>query len=196
MGIAHRAHLMTSAEPSSKRDARSAAYTIGHSTRAIDELLDLLAENGVRLLVDVRRFPGSRRYPHFGREALAAALAERGIGYRHEPDLGGRRAPGPRSPNTAWRVAGFRGYADHMATPAFRDALARVEDSAARMPTAVLCAEAVPWRCHRQLIADARVSDGIEVRHILGRGQVERHRLHPSARRTPSGDLVYPGPPG
>ncbi|HEY3121309.1 MAG TPA: DUF488 domain-containing protein [Vicinamibacteria bacterium] len=185
---------MTSAEPSSKRDARQAAYTIGHSTRGIDEFVDLLAENGVRLLVDVRRFPGSRRYPHFSGEPLAAALAQRGIGYRHEPDLGGRREADPRSPNTAWRVAAFRGYADHMATPVFRDALARVEDSAARMPTAILCAEAVPWRCHRQLIADALVSDGIEVRHILGRGQVQPHRIHPAAQRTLAGHLEYPGP--
>ncbi|HEV8255200.1 MAG TPA: DUF488 domain-containing protein [Vicinamibacteria bacterium] len=184
---------MTSAGPSSKACATIIAYTIGHSTRAIDELVDLLKENGIRLLVDVRRFPGSRRYPHFGREALAAALGKSGIGYRHEPDLGGRREPAPRSPNTAWRVAGFRGYADHMATTVFQDALGRVKAAAARQPTAVLCAEALPWRCHRQLVADALVADGFEVRHIMGRGQVQPHALHPAAQRTLAGHLVYPG---
>jgi uncharacterized protein (DUF488 family) len=184
---------MTSVETSSKPDATIIAYTIGHSTRGLDEFLDLLKENGIRLVIDVRRFPGSRRYPHFGREALAAALARSGVAYEHEGDLGGRREPAPRSPNTAWRVAGFRGYADYMATPAFKEALERVKAAAARQPTAVLCAEAVPWRCHRQLVADALSADGIEVRHILGRGQVQPHALNAAAQRTLEGHLVYPG---
>jgi uncharacterized protein (DUF488 family) len=169
-------------------------FTLGHSTRTSEELLDLPSENGVTLLVDVRRFPASRRHPQFGKEALAASLATRAISYLHEPDLGGRRATKADSPNTAWRVDAFRGYADHMATPAFQAALARLIDAGASRPTAILCAEAVPWRCHRRLIADALVARGIEVRHILGKGRVDRHELHPDARVLPAGGLVYPAP--
>jgi len=131
-------------------------FTIGHSTRAIGELLALLAEHGIETLIDVRRFPGSRRHPQFSREALAASLAAAGIEYVHEPDLGGRRQPRPDSPNTAWRVAAFRGYADYMDSEPFAAALARLLRSAARSRTVILCAEAVPWRCHRRLIADRR----------------------------------------
>ena len=168
-------------------------YTIGHSTRSIGELVALLEESGIRRLLDVRRFPGSRRHPQFARDALSAALAERGIAYGHEPDLGGMREPRPDSPNTAWRVAAFRGYADHMASPEFRAALGRVRAAAAGERVAVMCAEAVPWRCHRQLVADALVAAGDEVRHVLGPGDVRPHALHPSARPTAEGLLVYPG---
>ena len=124
-------------------------YTIGHSTRSIEDLVELLRENAVGLLVDIRRYPVSRRYPHFTGPALAASLSQGGIEYRHEADLGGHRVPRPGSPNIGLRAAAFRGYADHMATPAFRAALARVEDAAASRPTAVMCAEADPRRCHR-----------------------------------------------
>src|SRR6185295_8246212 len=134
-------------------------FTIGHSTRAIEELLELLAEHGVRVLVDVRRYPASRRHPQFSREALAASLARAGIEYVHEPDLGGRRAARPDSQHTAWRVEAFRGYADHMETPEFKAALERLQRRAAETPTAILCAEAVPWRCHRRLISDAPAQD-------------------------------------
>ena len=171
-------------------------YTLGHSTRTAGELIALLAEHGIAELVDVRRFPGSRRHPQFAREALAANLAEAGIGYRHEPDLGGRRNPRPDSPNTAWRNVGFRGYADHMATPEFREALQRLLAQACATPTAVLCAEAVPWRCHRNLLADAAVAEGTEVRHLLAPGQSTVHQLHPAARPLPGGGLVYPDPGG
>ena len=166
--------------------------TIGHSTRALAELLALLAEFEVTMLVDVRRFPGSRRYPHFGGPALARSLAGAGIGYAHEPDLGGRRDPAPGSPNTAWRVAAFRGYADHMATPEFRAGLERVIARSEKGRPVIMCAEAVPWRCHRQLIADALVARGVAVRHILGPGQERAHELNPSARPDPDGVLVYP----
>jgi len=167
-------------------------FTLGHSTRSAEELIALLQEAGVELLVDVRRFPGSRRHPQFGREALAAALAAAGIEYRHAPDLGGRRSPRPDSPNTAWRVAAFRGYADYMDSPEFQAALSRLAAAAAERPTAILCAEAVPWRCHRRLIADALVARGVPVVHLLAPGRREPHALHPDARPLPGGRLVYP----
>jgi uncharacterized protein (DUF488 family) len=167
-------------------------FTLGHSTRSAEEVIALLKEAGVERLVDVRRFPGSRRHPQFGREALAAALAAAGIEYRHAPDLGGRRSPRPDSPNTAWRVAAFRGYADYMDAPEFQAALSRLAAAAAERPTAILCAEAVPWRCHRRLIADALVAHGIPVVHLLAPGRREPHALHPDARPLPGGRLVYP----
>lgn len=166
-------------------------YTVGHSTRRIEELVELLRAAGVRLLVDVRRFPVSRRYPHFSGPALAASLAEAGIDYRHEVDLGGHREPRPDSPNTVWRAAAFRGYADHMASPRFAAALARLEEAAGARPTAILCAEADPARCHRQMIADALVGRGAQVMHLLGPGRMESHGLHPAARITPRGGIVY-----
>ena len=170
-------------------------HTVGHSTRTAEELLALLAGAGVKTLVDVRRFPGSRRHPQFGSAALAAALDAKGIAYVHEPDLGGRRHPRPDSPNTAWRVAGFRGYADHMASQEFARALARVKTAAGEGAVAVLCAEAVPWRCHRQLIADALTASGVTVLHLIARGDVRAHALHPAARPAANGVLVYPGDP-
>jgi len=172
--------------------AAPVVLTIGHSTRAFEELLALLREHDVTTLVDVRRFPGSRRHPQFNAPALGRALEEAGLAYVHEPDLGGRREPRADSPNTAWRLASFRGYADHMATAAFRDALERVRARATRGRPAVMCAEALPWRCHRQLIADALVARGTPVTHILGPGQVRVHELNPSARVSPDGRVVYP----
>ena len=171
-------------------------YTIGHSTREVGELVGLLRAHGVGQVVDVRRYPGSRRHPQFAQAALAAALEAAGIAYRHEPELGGRRAARRDSPNTAWRSAGFRGYADHMGTPAFQTALARLIEVAHARSSAILCAEALPWRCHRQLIADALVARGEEVGHILGPSRVDPHRLSPHAQVLPSGLLRYPaGPP-
>lgn len=172
----------------------AAVYTVGHSTRSIEDLLALLGENGVRLLVDVRRYSVSRRYPHFTGDALAASLADAGIAYRHERDLGGHREPRPGSPNTALRAAAFRGYADHMATAPFRAALARLEDEAGSRRTVILCAEADPARCHRQLVADALVARGTRVLHILGPGRVEAHVVHPAARTTTDGTIVYGRP--
>jgi len=167
-------------------------FTVGHSTRAQAELIAMLKEAGVALLVDVRRFPGSRRHPQFGKERLRAALAAEGIGYRHEPDLGGRREPRADSPNTAWRVATFRGYADHMASGEFRAALDRLLTEPLR--AAVMCAEALPWKCHRQLIADALVARGVEVVHLLAPGRRQPHVLHPAAVAGPESILVYPRP--
>jgi uncharacterized protein (DUF488 family) len=175
-------------------------FTVGHSTRSIEELLGLLAEHGIETLIDVRRFPGSRRHPQFSREALAASLAAAGIEYLHEPDLGGRRQPAPDSPNTAWRVAAFRGYADHMDSEAFAAALDRLLRTAARSPSVILCAEAMPWRCHRRLIADAATVAGAEVLHVLGPGRADRHELDGNARviggHAPArARLVYDGSP-
>lgn len=172
-------------------------YTIGHSTRSLDEFLALLRAHGIARLVDVRRFPGSRRYPHFARDALASSLATAGVEYVHEAELGGRReaAASESSPNRAWRSASFRAYADHMASPSFKAALARVLAAAAERPTAVMCAEAVPWRCHRQLIADAAVARGWRVVHIMDGGRADEHELRPEARVLDDGTVVYPGPP-
>ena len=169
-------------------------WTVGHSTREADEFLELLASHGVELLVDVRRYPASRRHPHFGREPLAAALERAGLDYRHEEALGGRRSGRADSPNGAWRSAGFRAYADHAATDDFRSALERLVARARRRPTAVMCAEAVPWRCHRRILADHLVARGHEVRHILGPERAPAHELHPRARPTDDGTLIYPPP--
>ncbi len=166
-------------------------YTVGHSTRTIEELLTLLAEPGIELLVDVRRFPGSRRHSHFAREALAASLAGAGIGYGHAAALGGHREPRPDSPNSGWRNRSVRGYADHMQGPEFAAALEELLAAATGRPTAVLCAEAVPWRCHRNLLADAATVRGWEVVHLLGPGSSRVHELNPLAVARPEG-LTYP----
>lgn len=167
-------------------------FTIGHSTRTLAEFVALLHAHGIRGLVDVRRYLGSRRYPHCSREALARSLPALGIHYVHAPELGGRRTPRADSPNGAWRSASFRAYADHMDEPAWQAALARVLEAAAAEPTAVMCAEAVPWRCHRQLIADAVVARGGGVSHVLGMNRAEPHALNEHARVDAAGRLRYP----
>ena len=169
----------------------SGLFTVGHSTRTSDELLAVLRAAGIEEVVDVRRFPASRRFPQFGREPLARALLAAGIAYAHEEDLGGRRTPRRDSPNTFWRVEGFRGYADHMATPAFAAALDRVLEKARARRVAVMCAEALPSRCHRQLVADAAVVRGVAVTHLIAPGRSEPHVLHPAARESGQGALVY-----
>jgi uncharacterized protein (DUF488 family) len=168
-------------------------WTIGHSTRSANEFLALLREHGIRQLIDVRRFPGSRLHPQFNREALAALLEENGIRYRHAPELGGRRHARDDSVNTAWQHAGFRGYADHMASAEFAGGLERLLEDAAAQPSAMMCAEAVPWQCHRNLLADALVARGHDVVHILGPVQSQAHTLNPAARPSPDGTLIYPG---
>jgi uncharacterized protein (DUF488 family) len=163
---------------------------VGHGARTIEAFLDLLREGSVELVVDVRTSPGSRRHPHFGKDALAGSLGARDIGYRWEPDLGGFRTPDPRSPHTALRHDAFRGYADHMATQPFRAALARVIEAAAEFRPAVMCSESVWWRCHRRLIADALVTRGCRVQHLLDGPRLEGHRLTSEARVEGS-ELVY-----
>lgn len=159
----------------------SAVYTIGHSTRSIEDFLALLTREQIELLADIRTFPVSRRYPHFNSENLAAALRAAGIEYRHLPGLGGRRAPRKNSENTLWRNAGFRGYADYMETDEFRSALQEVISLSSTRRVAIMCAEAVPWRCHRNLVSDALVAAGIPVKHIMD-GKLSDHTLTPFAR--------------
>ncbi len=150
-------------------------FTIGHSTRSHDELLSLLGEAGVRTLVDVRASPSSRRHPQFNRAALTSWLPGAGIGYVPLSQLGGRRAPSPESLNGGWREPGFRGYADYMSSPEFAAGLVRLELLACAQPTAIMCAEAVWWRCHRRLIADALTVRGWRVGHLgIGAG----HAIH------------------
>ncbi len=139
-----------------------------------DELVALLRAHGVEAIADVRRFPGSRRLPHFNAEALRAAL---GTAYQHFPELGGRRSRVPGSPNGGWEVAAFQGYADHMASEEFARGLQRLEAWAAERSVAVMCAEAPWWRCHRRLLADALLVRGWEVRHILGAREAAAHEL-------------------
>jgi uncharacterized protein (DUF488 family) len=167
-------------------------YTIGHSTRSAEEFLGLLHQAGALLLADVRAFPSSRRHPQFNGPALAEYLRGAGIGYRHLGGLGGRRSPVPGSPNGGWHETAFRGYADHMATPEFQAALADLEAAARETPTAIMCAEAVWWRCHRRLIADALVVRGWRVEHLgIGDGRAV-HELTDFAVVGPNHTLTYP----
>lgn len=165
------------------RDLR-VVHTIGHSTRAIETFCALLEAHAIDRVVDVRRWPASRRHPQFGRESLIRSLASRGIEYTWRQDLGGFRSPRPDSPNTGWRTQAFRAYADFMLTPEFEAAIAQLEPIAAAQRITVMCAEAVPWRCHRQLLADAFTVRGWRVRHIMDDG-CHLHGLTPFAR--PSG---------
>ena len=164
-------------------------YTIGHSTRSLEEFVALLEEHGVARLADIRRHPGSRRHPHFSGESLQQTFPERGIAYEHFDSLGGRRKPSAHSENGAWNNDQFRGYADHMATAEFRAAVDRL--LAGGRNTAVLCAEAVPWRCHRNLLSDDLVRRGVEVIHIVGTGSAQPHALSKMARLQPD-RVIYP----
>jgi uncharacterized protein (DUF488 family) len=168
-------------------------YTIGHSTRTVEEFLELLHREGIRRVVDVRAFPGSRRHPHFGREALAKRLAAAGLDYAHAPLLGGRRRPRPGAPPTAWRNEGFAGYADYMTSPEFRKGVDGLLVAAAEQRSAIMCSEAVPWRCHRSMISDAVVARGWEVLHILD-GGLSPHKL--SRLAVVEGDEVRYPPEG
>jgi len=170
-------------------------WTIGHSNHPIDTFLGLLQQANMTQVADVRRFPGSKRHPHFGQDALNAALQDQGIGYRHFPELGGRRGRrAPDSPNNAWRVDAFNAYADHMRTSEFQDAMAALLDWSRSGPTAIMCSEALPWRCHRRLIADALIIRGWTVWNILGDGRREPQPMTPFARVV-GGQLIYPTNP-
>jgi uncharacterized protein (DUF488 family) len=166
-------------------------WTIGHSTRDIASFISLLQANGIKLLVDVRTLPGSKRYPQFNKEALADSLGKSGIHYEHFPQLGGRRKARPDSRNSAWRNESFRGYADYMETEEFHKGVKRLLDLVADTnPTAIMCAEAVWWRCHRSLISDYLKARGIEVMHILDANKTESHP-YTSAARIVNGKLNY-----
>ena len=174
-------------------------YTIGHSTRAQDELIALLREPGVTLLIDVRSFPRSRANPQFNADVLSDALAGAGIGYRHMKALGGRRPAqdlGQPSPNGLWRESAFRNYADYALSPPFGQALAELRAAARERRCAVMCAEAVWWRCHRRIIADYLLAAGEEVRHILGPGDIQPAALTPGATPQADGTVHYPGDQG
>lgn len=170
-------------------------WTIGHSTRTLEEFLGLLGEYRIEAIADVRRFPGSRRYPYFASDALAASLPTHGIAYQWMPRLGGRRKVQPGSPNTAWRNASFQGYADYIATTEFAEGLAELLALAANQRTAMMCAEAVWWRCHRSIIADVLKLRGIEVIHII---DATHTTVHPytSPARIVDGRLSYAAPQG
>ncbi|PYJ94801.1 MAG: hypothetical protein DMF41_06920 [Verrucomicrobia bacterium] len=171
----------------------SRIWTIGHSTRKIDIFISLLEENGIKLLADVRSWPGSKRYPQFNKEALAESLNAHGIRYGHFPELGGRRKPNPDSRNTAWRNVSFRGYADYMETKEFHKGVERLLDLARETgPVAIMCAEALWWRCHRSLIADYLKVRGIEVVHIVDANKIEPHPFT-SAAHLIDGALSYAG---
>ena len=167
-------------------------WTIGHSTRAIEEFLGLLKDNQIQALADVRRFPGSRRHPQFGQEQLADSLRKSGIDYIHFPQLGGRRPVLPNSVNTAWRNAAFRGYADYMTTPAFANGMKELMELADAKSTAIMCAEALWWQCHRGLISDYLKVRNWRVSHILGSGKTEEHP-YTSAAGVVNGKLSYEG---
>ncbi|WHZ18161.1 MAG: hypothetical protein OJF55_000310 [Rhodanobacteraceae bacterium] len=165
-------------------------WTIGHSTRSLDEFIALLQGNRIETLADVRHFPGSRKYPHFNAEPLRDAVRAAGIVYEPFTELGGRRKVQPDSPNTAWRHPAFRGYADYMQTEAFHAGVERLKALASETRTAIMCAEAVWWRCHRGLISDVFKLHGTRVLHITGPGEPGEHP-YTSAARIVHGRLDY-----
>jgi len=157
-------------------------WTVGHSNHPLEKFLAILQAHAISRVLDVRRFPTSRKWPHFDAAALAASLGAEGVGYVSLPALGGRRRSAPDSPHTAWRNEAFRGYADFMDTPEFAEAFDRAAALARELPSAILCAEAVPWRCHRSLLADAFLARGWCVEDILSAAESRPHRLAAFAR--------------
>jgi uncharacterized protein (DUF488 family) len=172
--------------------AADSIWTVGHSNRPLDAFLEILKAHRVRNVIDVRRFPASRKWPHFDRAALEKSLEAAEIAYFGMPELGGRRKPRPDSPHTAWRVEAFRGYADFMDTPLFAEALERLEHLARERRSALMCAEALPWRCHRSLVADALVARGWSVFEILSAKEARPRRL-PDFARLEGRRVVYDG---
>jgi uncharacterized protein (DUF488 family) len=168
-------------------------FTIGHSTHSIEEFIALLQAHGVRHLVDVRSIPKSRHVPQFNTDELSSSLSAANIGYTHLRSLGGRRHSRKDSINTGWRNTSFRGYADYMATPQFAEGVAALAQVASTTPTAIMCAEAVPWRCHRSLIADAMMLNGWQVRDILTVAPASEHKLT-SFLKVVDGQATYPEP--
>jgi uncharacterized protein (DUF488 family) len=168
--------------PATDIEDPATVWTVGHSVRPIEAFLGLLAGAAIEVVADVRSFPGSRRFPQYGRELLQATLATQGIGYHWLPALGGRRKALPDSPNVAWRNASFRGYADYMSGPDFAAGLGQLLEISAGQRTAIMCSEAVWWRCHRSMIADALCVREIEVLHILDAGKTTIHPMTAPAR--------------
>jgi uncharacterized protein (DUF488 family) len=171
-----------------------ALFTIGHSTHPFKEFLKLLARHGIEVLADIRRFPGSRKYPHFNRACLASALPQSGVEYRWFEALGGRRKkPGGSSRNLGLRNESFRNYADYMTTPEFHEAVMRLLEIARQKRTAFMCSESVFWRCHRRLVSDYLLAHGIEVQHVMPTGELRPHTLTEGASLD-GGELSYPPP--
>lgn len=167
-------------------------YTIGHSTRDIDDFLELLKLNQIKELVDVRTIPKSGKYPQFNEDALKQSLKKAKIGYRHLSKLGGLRHTTKESVNLGWHNASFRGYADYMQTDGFSAGLKQLEKIAEKKPAAIMCAEAVPWRCHRSLIADALTLDHWKVFHIISKQPPKKHKLTPFLKHDRKGHISYP----
>jgi uncharacterized protein (DUF488 family) len=165
-------------------------WTIGHSNRSIDAFIDLLNSFSIQTLVDVRQFPGSRKYPHFNKESLESSLKESGIIYIHMVELGGRRKPNPGSLNSAWKHPAFRAYADYMETTEFKKAIERLEKIAVASVTAYMCSEAVWWSCHRSMISDYLKARGWKVLHIMDMGKATEHP-YTSPARIIEGALTY-----
>lgn len=168
-------------------------YTIGHSTHTIEEFIAMLQAHNIQELVDVRTVPRSRHNPQFGTDELAASLRQVGIAYTHLAKLGGLRRTTKDSVNTGWQNTSFRGYADYMATPEFRDGLEQLQRLAETKTVAIMCAEAVPWRCHRSLTSDALTTLGWQVLHITGKKTAKQHELTPFLK-VQDGNLTYPEP--
>jgi uncharacterized protein (DUF488 family) len=175
----------------STKDDLLQVFTIGHSTHSLDEFITMLRGHDVTLVGDVRTVPRSRHNPQFNQDTLPITLKNAGIDYIHLPGLGGWRRTQPDSPNQGWRSPGFRGFADYMLTPEFEEQIKALLELARRERVALMCAEAVPWRCHRSLIADALVVQGIAVAHITGRESSQPHRLNPMAR-VEGTRIIYP----
>lgn len=167
-------------------------FTVGHSTRPIEDFVALLAAHGVEQLIDIRTIPRSRTNPQFNRDTLPQTLQRAGIAYEHMPELGGLRHARPDSPNTGWRNASFRGYADYMQTTEFAAAIAHLIEMGQGKQTAIMCAEAVPWRCHRSLVADALTARGVPVEDIMSAARRSPHKLTPFAR-VEGTRVWYPG---
>jgi uncharacterized protein (DUF488 family) len=170
----------------------SSIWTVGHSTRSREDFNEIILAHEIEVLVDVRSFPGSRRYPHFNKPELSLQLGSIGLLYLHLPALGGRRRPSPNSKNTAWKNSSFRAYADHMESEEFREGIETLLELAQPKRTAVMCAEALWWRCHRSLIADFLKAKGVQVIHILDARKTESHP-YTSAARIVHGQLSYEG---
>jgi uncharacterized protein (DUF488 family) len=176
------------------RNLTEPVYTIGHSTRTIAEFVALLGESGIEVVADVRAIPRSRTNPQFNLDVFPVSLEEFGIGYQHFPELGGRRhhpRGAPPSPNTFWRNESFRNYADYAATDAFEAGFSRLRDLAEGERCAIMCSEAVWWRCHRRIISDYLLAQGTPVMHIMGPGKTEPATLTPNAHQLSNGSLVY-----
>lgn len=165
-------------------------YTIGHSTRTLEHFVDMLKSFEVELLVDIRHFPGSRKYPHFNKDSLQVSIPKYGIEYRHLIDLGGRRKANVDSKNSVWRHPAFRGYADYMETSEFKDSAAGLEKLARHKTTAIMCSEAVWWRCHRSMVADYLKANGWTVMHIMETGSAKEHPYTAPAKVV-GGSLTY-----